>query len=79
MALIDIVFDEPDRTGTLGIEIEGGAIVGALWRDGEQWTWELYDEQSDGKAFATGKTVGINLAKADVQTAAINRIVGTIY
>ena len=79
MALIDVKYDEPDRTGAYGIEVEGGEMVGALWLDGDLWVWELLDERSDGRAFATGKAVSINLAKDDVQTAAINRIVSTIY
>lgn len=79
MGLIEVVYEEPDRTGAWGIEVGGGVIVGALWPHEGSYRWELYDEQSAGVAFDCGEAPTVPEAKAQVQEAVIERIAGTMY
>jgi hypothetical protein len=79
MGLIEVAYDEPDRTGAWGIEVEGGAIVGALWPHEGKWRWELFDQQSGTVAFDCGEAPSMPEAKAQVQEAVTERIAGTIF
>jgi hypothetical protein len=79
MGLIEVVYDEPDRTGAWGIEVNGGAVVGALWPHEGQFRWELFDQQSGTVAFDCGEAPTIPEAKVQVREAVIERVVGTVY
>jgi hypothetical protein len=78
MGLLDIVYDEPDRTGAWGIEVNGGVMVGAVWPHKGCWRWELLDEQSDGVAFDCGEAPTMPEAQVQVREAAIERVADTI-
>jgi hypothetical protein len=78
MGLLRITYDEPDRKGTYGIEVEGGVMTGSLWYHDGRWHWDLYDG-TDRAAFADGEAITKSEAQADVQTAAIDRVAGTLF
>jgi hypothetical protein len=79
MGLIEVTYDEPDRTGAWGIEVNGGVMVGALWSHEGQFRWELFDLESAGVAFDCGEAPTMPEAKCQVREAAIERIAGTVY
>jgi hypothetical protein len=78
MGLLQIAYDEPDRTGAWGIEVEGGAMVGALWPHEGTWRWELFDLESAGVAFDCGEAPTMAEAQVQVRDAANERVASTI-
>jgi hypothetical protein len=77
--MVEITYDEPDRTGAYGIEVNGGVIVGALWPHDGNYRWELFDQQSGTVAFDCGEAPSMPEAKAQVQEAVTEQIAGTIF
>jgi hypothetical protein len=77
--MVEITYDEPDRTGAHGIEVNGGAMVGALWPHEGRWRWEMFDQASGTLAFDCGEAPTAPEAKGQVRESVLQRIAGTIY
>jgi hypothetical protein len=64
--------------GVQAVDVEGGEFSGTLAEHGGLWRWDLF-EGTDTQAFASGTAVTEALAKDDLMTAAIDRVVASIF